>query len=189
MCGLNWFLAKLVLGKSYSIFAPEFTPKTEEIIENPTRGKSIDDFRLGLTTVFSNCHKLLRDDGLLAFTFHHSEGSAWESVLIALCEAGFEIDAVYPIHGDAIKGGAMGAQLISYDLIHVCKKRIGGFSKGGNGRKRSWATVRQEIRKKAREEIRLIEAGRYGSGWSENLPAADINIVLIGKCLELYTLQ
>jgi len=44
--------------------------------------------------------------------------------------------------------------------------------------------VRQEIRKKAREEIKMIEAGRYGS---EKLSPADVNIILIGKCLELYS--
>ncbi len=49
---------------------------------------------------------------------------------------------------------------------------------------RSWAGVRQEIRKRAREEIQMIEAGRYGS---EKLAPADINIILIGKCLELYS--
>ncbi len=169
---------RLVLSKQYAIFSPESTPKAEEIIENPTRGLSLDDFQKGLTDVFKNSCKLLNEDGVLAFTFHHAEGSAWEAVLTSLCDSGFLIEAVYPIHGDAIKGGKMGAQLISYDLIHVCKKRT------GNGNKRSWASIRQEIRKKARNEIKLIEAGRYGE---EKLASADINIVLIGKCLELYS--
>jgi hypothetical protein len=49
---------------------------------------------------------------------------------------------------------------------------------------RSWAGIRQEIRKRAREEIKMIESGRYGS---EKLTSADITIILIGKCLELYS--
>jgi hypothetical protein len=69
---------------------------------------------------------------------------------------------------------------ISYDLIHVCKKR----DLGATIEKRSWAGIRQEIRRKAREEIRAIESGRYGQ---EPLSPADINIILIGKCLELYS--
>lgn len=171
---------RLALSNTYPMFAPEITPKAEEIIENPTRGKSADDFKEGLKNVFTNCYKVLKEKGLMAFTFHHAEGSAWESVLAAICDAGFEIGAVYPIHGDAIKGGAMGAMLISYDLIHVCKKR----RNNDNTKKRSWAGVRQEIRMRAREEIAMIEAGRYGS---EKLLPADINIILIGKCLELYS--
>ena len=171
---------RLVLSNIYPMFAPEVTPKAEEIIENPTRGKSANNFKEGLKNVFTNCYKVLKDAGLMAFTFHHAEGSAWESVLAAICDAGFEIEAVYPIHGDAIKGGAMGAMLISYDLIHVCKKR----KDNDNTKKRSWAGVRQEIRMRAREEISRIEAGRYGS---EKLLPADVNIILIGKCLELYS--
>ncbi|KJR40411.1 adenine-specific DNA methylase [Candidatus Magnetoovum chiemensis] len=172
---------KLSLDKIYRAFAPEYTPKTEEIIVNPTRGKTSQDFREGLTLVFKNCNHVLKENGIMAFTFHHADGEAWESVLTAICDAGFEVIAVYPIQGDAIKGGGMGAMLISYDLIHVCKKRNGA----GDNKQRSWAGVRREIREKAREEIKLIESGRYGVG--VRLASMDVNIVLIGKCLELYS--
>ena len=115
------------------------------------------------------------------FTFHHAEGSAWESLLESICNAGFVIEAVYPIHGESESSlHLMDKQAISYDLIHVCKKRNGN----DNSKKRSWAGVRHEIRTKAREEINMIEAGRYGK---EKLMPADINIILIGKCLELYS--
>jgi putative DNA methylase len=172
---------RLTLSKTYSHFAPEITPKVEEIIENPTRGKTAQDYKKGLTEVWKRCFNTLEDNGLMVFTFHHAEGSAWESLLESLCNAEFVIEAIYPIHGESESSlHLQDKQAISYDLIHVCKKRIGN----GNGKKRSWATVRQEIRKKAREEIKLIEAGRYGS---EKLSPADINIILIGKCLELYS--
>src|SRR5205823_2057979 len=49
---------------------------------------------------------------------------------------------------------------------------------------RSWAGIRQAIRQRARDEIRAIESGRYGN---EPLSPADVNIILIGKCLELYS--
>jgi adenine-specific DNA methylase len=74
----------------------------------------------------------------------------------------------------------MGNKAIAYDLIHVCKKRI----EQSENRRRSWAGVRDEIRKKARKEIEMIEAGRYGK---ERLSYSDVNIILIGKCLELYS--
>jgi hypothetical protein len=73
----------------------------------------------------------------------------------------------------------MNNEAISYDLIHVCKKRTAEAI-----RSRSWAGVRQEIRQRAREEITLIESGRYGN---EKLSPSDVNILLIGKCLELYS--
>ncbi|MBC8418194.1 MAG: DUF1156 domain-containing protein, partial [Desulfobacterales bacterium] len=172
---------RLVLAKSYPAFSPEATPKAEEIIENPTRGKSAKDFEEGLTQVFSECHRVLEDSGLMIFTFHHKEGSAWESLLRSVFNSGFMIAAVYPIHSEAENTlHLMGKSSISYDLIHVCKKRNGQLEI----KQRSWAGVREEIRRKARKEIELIEAGRYGK---ERLSPADVNIILIGKCLELYS--
>ena len=172
---------RLLLANKYPQFAPEMTPKADEIIENPTRGKTTKDYEEGLTSVWKRCFENLADNGLMVFTFHHAKGSAWEALLESVCNAGFEIEAIYPIHGESESSlHLQDKQAISYDLIHVCKKRTYIES----AKKRSWATVRQEIRKKAKEEIRLIEAGRYGK---EKLSSADINIILIGKCLELYS--
>jgi adenine-specific DNA methylase len=172
---------RLILAKSYPHFAPEMTPKMEEIIENPARGKTAADYEDGLTAVWRLCCGSLTDDGLLIFTFHHAEERAWETLLESLCNAGFLIEAIYPIHSESESSlNLMDMQSISYDLIHVCRKRNGR----AEGKQRSWAGVRQEIRSKAREEIRLIEAGRYGR---EKLAPADVNIILIGKCLELYS--
>jgi adenine-specific DNA methylase len=172
---------RLILSNNYSCFAPDITPKADEIIENPTRGKTAADYRQGLTQVWKRCHENLVDDGLMAFTFHHSEGSAWESLLQSLCDAKFVIEAIYPIHSESESSlHLMDKEAIAYDLIHVCKKQLNGESE----KQRSWAGVRQEIRQRAREEIKKVEAGRYGK---EKLSPADVNIILIGKCLELYS--
>lgn len=172
---------RLILSNIYPHFAPEITPKTEEIVENPTRRKSSQDYKQGLTEVWKRCHENLEDKGLMVFTFHHSEGSAWEALLESLCNAGFFIEAIYPIHGESESSlHLQDKEAISYDLIHVCKKQ---FSEE-NGKKRSWASVRREIRIKAREEIKLVESGRYGK---EKLAEADISMILIGKCLEMYS--
>jgi adenine-specific DNA methylase len=172
---------RIALRDRYPTFAPEFTPKNEEVVENPARGKTIHDFKSGLQHVFSECHRKLDPEGILVFTFHHAEGSAWEAVLEAVCAAGFSIEAAYPIHGE--KESSLHLQekgAISYDLIHVCRNR----PVGATVEKRQWAGIRQEIRRRAREEIRAIEAGRYGA---EPLSPSDVNIILIGKCLELYS--
>ncbi len=142
-----------MLSNTYPHFAPEVTPKAEEIVENPTRGKSTEDYEKGLTEVWKRCHEHLEDNGLMTFTFHHAEGSAWEALLESMCESGFVIEAIYPIHGESESSlHLQDKQAISYDLIHVCKKRNGDI----NTKKRSWATLRQEIRRKARAEINLI---------------------------------
>ncbi|OGG57257.1 MAG: hypothetical protein A3F84_24320, partial [Candidatus Handelsmanbacteria bacterium RIFCSPLOWO2_12_FULL_64_10] len=172
---------RLLLIERYPEFAPDETPKSAEIIENPIRGKTAIDFGKDLTEVFKFAGRNLSEAGILAFTFHHAEGSAWEALLASVCDAGFCIESVYPIHAEREQSlHLLDTQSISYDLIHVCKKR----DLRATREPRSWAGIRQEIRRRAREEIAAIEAGRYGN---EPLSPSDVNIVLIGKCLELYS--
>ena len=172
---------RLALKDRYPHFAPEYTPKVEEIVENRTRGKSREDFFNDLEDAFASIHKSLPDEGLLVFTFHHTdeEGLVWEGLLQSLCDTGFEIVSVYPIHGESESSlHLMDKENISYDLIHVCKKRK------TLPETRSWAGIRQEVRKKARAELAAIEAGRYGK---EPLGSNDVRLICIGKCLELYS--
>ena len=172
---------RLVLKDRYAWFAPELTPKSSEIIENSTRGKSREDFYAGLSRVFQSIHQSLPNNGLLVFTFHHtdSEGTVWEGLLQSLCHTGFEIAAVYPVHAESESSlHLLDKENVAYDLIHVCRKRR------ENPSDRSWAGVRQEVRRRARAELAAIEAGRYGN---RPLPEPDVRLVCIGKCLELYS--
>jgi putative DNA methylase len=172
---------RLVLKGRYLHFAPEYTPKPEEIVENRSRGKTIQAFYQDLTNVFSRIHRTFPEDGLLVFTFHHTDqkGEIWEGLLRSLCETQFEIVAVYPIHAESESSlHLMDKENISYDLIHVCRKRR------EDPRQRSWAGIRQELRRRAREELQAIERGRYGT---QPLPEPDVRLICIGKCLELYS--
>jgi len=172
---------RLALKDRYPHFAPEYVPKAEEIIANRTRGKSVQDFYKDLAKVFSCIQEDLPDNGLLVFTFHHTdqEGTVWEGLLQALCDTGFEIAAVYPIHGESESSlHLLDKENVSYDLIHVCRKRH------SETQKRSWAGIRQEVRRRAREELKSIQEGRYGK---EHLLPPDVRLICIGKCLQLYS--
>jgi len=172
---------RLVLKERYDSFQPEYTPKLPEIIENKSRGLSNDDFREGLKTVFDRGRERLKDEGLLVFTYHHSGNQQWVDLCDAVCLAGFTIEAVYPVHGDKESSlNLQNTEGISYDLVHVCRKRLVGSEQV----RRSWAGLRQIIRQRARDEIARIEAGRYGR---RALAPGDVRMVLIGKCLEIYS--
>ena len=172
---------RLALKDRYPWFAPEVGPKGEEIVENRVRRKDREDFFVGLSKVFRKIHEGLPTDGLLIFTFHHTdqEGTIWEGLLQTLCDTDFEIAAVYPVHAEREQSlHLQDKENIAYDLIHVCRKRR------ANPSDRSWAGVRQEVRRRARAELAAIEAGRYGN---RPLPEPDVRLVCIGKCLELYS--
>lgn len=172
---------RLVLKGAYPSFVAEYTPKINEIVENATRGLSNEDFRHGLKTVFDRAREKLKDDGLMVFTYHHSGNQQWVDLCDAVCLAGFVIEAVYPVHAE--KESSLNLQNnegISYDLIHVCRKRRSDDTQ----RRRTWQGMRHDIRKRAVDEIKTIESGRYGK---DPLAPADVRMVLIGKCLELYS--
>ncbi len=172
---------RLILKSEDIQFAPEYCPKTAEIVENKTRGLTMQDFEDGLTAVIRKSGEKMADNGLVIFTFHHAEGSSWESVLNSVCNANLVIEAIYPVHSEREASlHLQDNEAIAYDLIHVCRKRRAEDTRT----KRSWAGLRQIVRQRAREEVARIESGRYGG---EPLPPPDIRMVLIGKCLEVYS--
>lgn len=172
---------RLGLKAEYPAFLPERIPTLDEVIKNKHRGKGDKEFGADLCAVFSEAHRALSNEGILAFTFHHAEDSAWQALLEALLDAGFEVEAIYPVHSEGESSlHLMDKEAIAYDLIHVCKKR----RPEDVAKKRSWAGLRQLVRQQARDEIARIESGRYGG---QPLPLPDVRMVLIGKCLEVYS--
>ena len=119
---------RLLLKDIYpSLFGPEYTPKALEVVSNRARESEEPDkfYQRLLTQCWREANRILKPGGILAFTFHHSEDKPWIAVLESLFEAGFYLEATYPIRGDETKGeGQFGSQLIEYDIIHVCRKRV-----------------------------------------------------------------
>ena len=172
---------RLGLKDNYPHFLPDRVPTLDEVVKNKYRGKGDVEFGNDLMQVFQEAHRVLKDDGLLAFTFHHAEDSAWQALLDAVLEAGFNVEAIYPVHSEGESSlHLMDKEAISYDLIHVCRKRRAEDTRV----KKSWAGLRQIVRQRAKEEIGKIESGRYGG---QPLSPPDVRMVLIGKCLEVYS--
>lgn len=78
-----------------------------------------------LSRVFSECGRVLKDDGVLAFSFHHSRAEGWAAIYEAVANAGFEVVAAHPVHAE-LRGASpknSAKSPISIDAILVCKKR------------------------------------------------------------------
>ena len=120
----------------------------------------------------------MKDGGVMAFTFHHSEDAQWEIVLRSLFEAGFYLEATYPISSDEMKGvgGQFGAKGTEYDIIHVCRKRL------EEPRAVSWPKMRQWVKGELARLRPLLESFK-----SRGLSDADVRVILRGKALEFYS--
>jgi putative DNA methylase len=81
-------------------------------------------FSKQLSLVFSECRRVLKDEGVLAFSFHHSRIEGWAAIYEALSMAGLAVVAAYPVHAE-LRGSSPKSAAndpISIDAILVCKK-------------------------------------------------------------------
>lgn len=83
-------------------------------------------FAKKLTSVFDECNRVLRDDGLFIFTYHHSRHEGWISVHEAIRHAGFVCIQTYPIKAEmSVSMPLQQAKTpIHIDLVIVCKKQL-----------------------------------------------------------------
>lgn len=171
---------RLVLKERYpEYFTDDYTPKTLEAVSNKARNPEDPDgfYQRLLTQSWREANRILKPGGILAFTFHHSEDAPWVAVLESLFEAGFYLEATYPIRSDETKGeGEFGSKTIEYDIIHVCRKRI------ENPSMVSWARMRRAILQDVRQIQKLLEHHQQ-----EGLPSADMQVIKRGKALEYFS--
>jgi putative DNA methylase len=113
---------RLGLRDVYPWFKPELSSHPREIVKNDELGKTTAFFNEGLRRVFSECHRVLKDEGLLIFTFHHNKTWAWEGIGRLLLEAGFYVSATPIVRSEGKSGFHSSEGNIRYDCVLVCRK-------------------------------------------------------------------
>ena len=81
-------------------------------------------FANNLGRVFGEGNRVLKDEGVLVFSFHHSKAEGWISILKSLYLSKFYIKTLYPIKAEMdVSSPIMSSKSpISYDVLLVCKK-------------------------------------------------------------------
>lgn len=108
-----------VLQSRYSWFdQPDSSDKGEVQHKDPRV------FAKQLASVFLECNRVLKDDGVLAFSFHHSRSEGWAAIYEAITNAGLAVVAAHPVHAElrAASPKTSAKDPISLDAILVCKK-------------------------------------------------------------------
>ena len=82
-------------------------------------------FAKQLAFVFAEARRVLKDDGVLAFSFHHSRPEGWAAIYEAICSAGLAVVAAHPVHAElrVASTKSVAKDPISLDAILVCRKQ------------------------------------------------------------------
>lgn len=82
-------------------------------------------FSQKLQQVFEECHRILKDNGLLIFTYHHSHPDGWLALANAVYDAQFSIVQAHPVRAElaAATPKSQTKEPILIDAIIVCRKQ------------------------------------------------------------------
>jgi len=130
--------------------------------------------------VWKECNRVLRREGLLIFTYHHSRKEGWRSVLEAVVRSGFVIIATHPIKAEmsVAKPKLQAKEPIDLDIIIVCRKRGNILAEIVDSRK-----LIKNATKEAIEQIaRLNTSGR-------SLSRNDVYVILMAQVIKRLSLQ
>jgi len=153
---------------------PTMALTTRDVAE--VQSTTADGFEVGITAVWKECARVLRQDGLLAFTFHQSRASGWVALMRGLGCAGFQVTAVQPVKGEmstsAVKSGAM--EPSNLDSVVVARKV-------------PWSSPFASSPRDAAEKAFTLLAELQNGG--VEVGAADVRSVVRGSVMSLLTNQ
>ncbi len=87
------------------LFMATLTDKENEAVANPALHKGKKgaqalagmDYQHKMAEIFAECHRALKDDGVMTVMFTHKATGAWDALAKGLIDAGFTITASWPI--------------------------------------------------------------------------------------------
>jgi len=104
-------------------FTEPLSPKASEIIVNSVAGKDFTYYKNGIQTVFEQCHKKLKNNGFLVFSFHDKSLESWLSVLESIYSAGYNLVKAYPVQSETRTGAhTSNKNSIGIDIMLVSQK-------------------------------------------------------------------
>ncbi len=124
-----------------------------------------------LTSVFAECHRVLKHSGLLVFSYHHARHEGWTCVHRAIRHAGFVCKQAYPIKAEmSVSTPLKQARTpIHLDLILICGKEE-------NGAAHRVANTTRVLRS-AEDQIRALKSANI------SVSLGDAKVILMGRFL------
>jgi adenine-specific DNA methylase len=159
--------------------ANPLTPKTVELVQDETkqfegRPKDKTFFEQGVSRVFREGRRVLRDGGIGCVVFAHKTTEGWEALLSGMISGGWTITASWPINTEmASRLRARDSAALAGSVHLVCRPRVDDVGVG------DWTEVKAAMEKRIREWLpTLVKHGVRG---------ADAIFSCLGPALESYS--
>lgn len=174
------WLRRTTKSQHEDLFSGELTPKEEECIVDPIKGKDNYFFEKMMARAMSDCRRVLAPNGLSVVVFAHKSTTGWEAQLQAMIDSGWIFTGSWPI--DTERPGRLRAQdsaALASSIHLVCRPREnldGSIREDNVG---SWGDLLAEL-------PRRIHAWLPGLA-AEGVVGADAIFSCLGPALEIYS--
>jgi adenine-specific DNA methylase len=134
------------------------------------------DYRDKMQSIFAECRRILKPDGIMTVMFTHKDTGAWDALTKGLIEAGFAITASWPVNTEAegslhIKDKAAANSTI----FLVCRPRPAD----GAGDTTYWEDVEPLVAKAVRTRVEEFQKAGIGG--------VDLYLASFGPALEEFS--
>ncbi|PSB45016.1 hypothetical protein C7B80_18380 [Cyanosarcina cf. burmensis CCALA 770] len=162
-------------------FTRQLTDKENEAVANPAKFQgekgakalAAKDYQERMASIFAECRRVLKEDGILTLMFTHKAQGAWDALASGLLEAGFTITASWPVNTEAegslhIKDKAAAKSTI----FLVCRPRPPKSEEDTV----YWEDVEKDVAKAVRKRVREFQ--EYG------IKGVDLYLSCFGPALQ-----
>ena len=171
-------------------FGDYLTDKTNEAIASPARfrmgngagkksksvkGLAYDDYVERMVRIFSECRRIIKDDGIMTIMFTHKTTDAWDALTIGIIEAGFRITATWPVKTESDSSLNIRDRAAARSTILLACRPQTSQTAGGS----SWEQVEQEVAAAVRERLPTLEG--------YDLRPLDVYLAAFGPALEVIS--
>ncbi len=166
-------------------FQTELCPKWDdqtgdiELVDDASRhggdaNASKAAYEQGMAKVFSQCARVLHNEGRMVIVFAHKDPDAWETLAGAIIQAGFIVCGSWPIQTEqASRMRAQSSSALATSVWLVCRKRPVTARPGWDNR------VLEEMRSNITEKLREY--------WDAGIRGPDFVWAATGPALEAYS--
>jgi putative DNA methylase len=169
------------------LFMSPHTDKENEAVANSARfrgrpspkGLAGLDYQQKMVEIFSECRRVLKDDGVMTLMFTHKATGAWDALTKGLIDAGFAITASWPINTEAESSLHIKDKSAANSTIFlVCRPRPAQKPEDGV---QYWEDLEPRVKAAVRRRIEQFQAA--------GIRGVDLYLSCFGPALEEFSLH